>query len=292
MQTRSSSTNRRVTRQSTATQSAGGKRQALFQLEDPKPKRRRTTLATLSSTRTKEKSSISTTPISEAPLQHATLHEERDDLITLRKELELKDTEIERLTACAADREKEVAASERRQALDFLEEHYTCALCLDVMAHPLTLPHPHCGHSFCGICILKHFFSQYHRACGNWHENVSCPMCRGILNYTPSFTPSTSSRSLLSFPFAKNRAADSAICSLVQKLAGEKLPQKRGRGKGKSTASEDADEALALWRHGGTTRTDWLDRNQRGKTEVEYLCAAWATLTSQDFTALKDRLLV
>jgi hypothetical protein len=130
------------------------------------------------------------------------------------------------------------------------------------MAHPLTLPHPHCGHSFCGICILKHFFSQYHRACGNWHENVSCPMCRGLLNYTPSFTPSTSSRSLLSFPFAKNRAADSAICSLVQKLAGEKPPQKKGRGKGKSTASEDTDEALALWRHGGTTRNDWLDRNQ------------------------------
>jgi hypothetical protein len=289
MQTRSSSTNRRVTRQSTATQSAGAKRQALVQLEDPKPKRRRTTLATLSSSCAKEQSSIPTTSISAAP-HRTTLRQERDESTRLRKELKQRDAEIERLTICATDNKKEVEVSARRQALDFLEEHYTCALCLDVMAHPLTLPHPHCGHSFCGICILKHFFSQYHRACGSWHENVSCPMCRGILTYTPSFTPSTSSRSLLSFPFAKNRAANSAICSLVQKLAGEKPLQKKGRGKGKSKAIEDTDEALALWRHGGTARTDWLDRDQRGK--IEYLCGAWATLTSRDFTALKDRLLV
>lgn len=127
------------------------------------------------------------------------------------------------------------------------------------MAHPLTLPHPHCGHSFCGICILKHFFSQYHRACGDWHGNVSCPMCRGILSYTPSL-PSTSNRSLLSFPFAKNRAADSAICSLVQKLTG--VSQKKGRGKGKSKVIEETDEALALWRHGASASNDWVERNQ------------------------------
>lgn len=290
MQTRSSSTNRRVTRQTTAAQSTGVKRQALVQLQDTKRKRRRTTLATPSSSHTREQPCIPATSIS-ATSQHTTVDEEREESARLRKELKQKDAEIERLTARASEREKEVEVSECIQALKFLEEHYTCALCLDVMAHPLTLPHPHCGHSFCGICILKHFFSQYHRACGNWHENVSCPMCRGILNYTPSLS-STSARSWLTFPFAKNRAADSAICNLVQKLAGEKLPQKKGRGKAKSKASEETDEALALWRHGGSSRNDWVERNQRGKTEVEYLSTTWVTLNSQDFTTLKDRLLV
>lgn len=84
-------------------------------------------LATPSSSHTRAQPSIPATSISAAPYRTA-LDEERDELAKLRKELVQKDAEIQRLTACTLEREKEVEVSERRQALAFLEEHYTCAL--------------------------------------------------------------------------------------------------------------------------------------------------------------------
>lgn len=130
-------------------------------------------------------------------------------------------------------------------------------------AHPVTVPHPNCGHTFCAICMIKHFFSRFHRTCGGWHEHVECPMCRSILIYTPNQLP----RSLLTFPFAKNRMADAALVAMVDQLAiqietmgtpnpCENVDQTKGGIK------NDCGTLLGVWRVGGSSRTEWLERQE------------------------------
>lgn len=127
----------------------------------------------------------------------------------------------------------------------------------------MTVPHPNCGHTFCAICMVKHFFSRFHRTCGGWHEHVECPMCRSILIYTPNQLP----RSLLTFPFARNRMTDAAVVAMVDQLTMqiedicirnpcESVDQTKGGMK------IDYGGPLAVWRMGGSSRMEWLERRE------------------------------
>lgn len=134
---------------------------------------------------------------------------------------------------------------------------------LSSSAHPVTVPHPNCGHTFCALCMVKHFFSRFHRTCGGWHEHVECPMCRSILIYTPNQLP----RSLLTFPFAKNRMADAAVAAMIDQLTTqiesvgipnpcEDMEQTKGNIK------TECENPLAVWRTGGSSRVEWLERRE------------------------------
>ncbi|XP_006461828.1 hypothetical protein AGABI2DRAFT_70745 [Agaricus bisporus var. bisporus H97] len=206
----------------------------------------------------------------------------------------------------AATQLSQVAKREAQNALSQLEEHFTCALCYEIMAYPYTLNPARCGHTFCAICILKWFFSRLHRVCGGWHEAVDCPICRSVLMITPDRVP----RSGITFPFVPNRVASAVIESLIDKLAGSSLPvvkqedpealrisdadkegrkQKRGGPKVEDgSLSSEAD--LDGWRQGGASRNEWLKRDSDGKREMNILVQSWSMLGSHEFLILKQRL--
>ena len=132
-----------------------------------------------------------------------------------------------------------------------------------VRAHPVTVPHPNCGHSFCALCMLKHLFSRFHRTCGGWHEHVECPMCRSVLIYTPSQVP----RSLLTFPFAKNRIADAAVAAMIDQLTaqieGSCIPNRcEDMEQTKGGIKIGYESPLAVWRMGGSSRIEWFERQE------------------------------
>jgi hypothetical protein len=179
-----------------------------------------------------------------------------------------------------------------RDTLRFLEEHFTCALCLEIIAHPVTVPHPNCGHTFCAICMVKHFFSRFHRTCGGWHEHVECPMCRSILIYTPNSLP----RSPLTFPFAKNRMADAAVEAMLNQLTNRIDDMLDLRNycetleRSKRGSKIDCETPLLVWKSGGSSRMEWLERREKGRRELDYLSRNWPTITSHEFVMTKDRL--
>jgi len=288
MQTRSSA--KRVTRYST--RAARTSKRPLDSQEDmPELKRRRTTgkrsRPASSETETSQSTSGSSAPSdeeSEVVALRKTLQQVQEDYSALQHDKRQLDDIIRDIQH---DRDE----AQPRDALRFLEEHFTCALCLEIIAHPVTVPHPNCGHTFCAICMVKHFFSRFHRTCGGWHEHVECPMCRSILIYTPNQLP----RSLLTFPFAKNRMADAAVVAMVDQLT------KQIEDTGIPTPCENMDQTkggiridrtspLAVWRMGGSSRVEWLERRERGRQEVDYLSRNWSTISSHEFIKMKDRL--
>ena len=124
----------------------------------------------------------------------------------------------------------------------------------------MTIPHPNCGHTFCAICMLKHFFSRFHRTCGAWHEHVECPMCRSILIYTPNQLP----RSLLTFPFAKNRMTDAAVLAMIEQLTNQiegAILSCEGIELTKGGIKTDGP-SLAVWRVGASSRMEWFERRE------------------------------
>ncbi|KAJ7091362.1 hypothetical protein B0H15DRAFT_230734 [Mycena belliarum] len=202
----------------------------------------------------------------------------------------------------------QIAVRESKATLAQLEEHFTCALCYEIMAQPYSLNPGQCGHTFCALCILRHFFSRLHKACGGWHESVDCPMCRSLLVITPDRVP----RLDITFPFVPNRTAAAMCESMIEKLsqssAGSALVVKReesegnwpgsewdmewGRKKGKSKEEEEMEEEnvdLAGWREGGNLRADWLKKDREGKKEMLHLLKYWTTMRSQDFVDLKQK---
>ncbi|KAJ6518838.1 hypothetical protein C8R45DRAFT_6817 [Mycena sanguinolenta] len=202
-----------------------------------------------------------------------------------------------------------IVIRESKATLAQLEEHFTCPLCYEIMAQPYSLNPGQCGHTFCALCILRHFFSRLHRACGGWHESVDCPMCRSLLVITPDRTP----RLDITFPFVPNRTAAAMCESMIEKLsqstASSSLVVKReesegrwpgsewdmewGRKKGKSKEEEEMEEEnadLAGWREGGNTRTEWLKKDRQGKEEMTDLLRRWTSMRSQEFVNLKQRL--
>ncbi|RDB23322.1 hypothetical protein Hypma_009125 [Hypsizygus marmoreus] len=196
---------------------------------------------------------------------------------------------------------------EAQATLSQLEEHFTCALCYEILAYPYTLNPGQCGHTFCAICILKWFFSRLHIHCGAWHESVDCPICRSLLVITPDRVP----RPDITFPFVPNRTAAAVCESLIKKLANSPscgLVVKREDSEGvwasgswatgcgrKKDASKEAEEIgenadVAAWREGGITRAEWLKKDREGKKEMNYISKHWATLTSNDFRFMKQKL--
>ncbi|KAF5383556.1 hypothetical protein D9615_003530 [Tricholomella constricta] len=224
----------------------------------------------------------------------------------------------------------QIAEREAKAALAQLEEHFTCSLCYEIMAHPYTLNPGQCGHTFCAICILKWFFSRLHSHCGAWHESVDCPICRSLLVITPDRLP----RSDTTFPFVPNRTAAAVCESLIEKLRTPPpgpLAVKREDSEGawgwatgcsrKKDASKEADEKVdenadvASWREGGFMRTEWLKKDRQvypgssilllvaadsascslvfvreGKKEMNHVSKGWSNLTPHDFRSLKQKL--
>ncbi|KAF9561206.1 hypothetical protein CPC08DRAFT_664551 [Agrocybe pediades] len=209
----------------------------------------------------------------------------------------------------------QLAEREALSALKQLEDHFTCALCYEILAAPYSLRPAHCGHTFCGICVLKWFFSRLHRLCGAWHESVDCPICRSTLIPPHEDGP----RFLSSFPFVPNRVTASVIESLTEKLTNPPLisqakikreesetswasQSRKDRGRGCVRKREPSEEMepeknsdalnVAAWREGGHLRAEWLKKDREGKEEMAFLLNNWLTLESQDFVLMKDKLRV
>ncbi|PPQ67895.1 hypothetical protein CVT26_007095 [Gymnopilus dilepis] len=276
-----------------------------------------------------EGSSTSNTPTSSGPdrrrLKRITLAElERREKHLRLKAQDLEDRKGELEERIEALKKKEdqssnmmmsqLAEQECQLIIKQLEEHFTCALCYEILAAPYALNPPNCGHTFCGLCILKWFFSRLHRVCGLWHESVDCPICRSLLIPTPDLTP----RLQITFPFVPNRVTGSIVESLVEKLVKAPLSsqtqikreesedtwvsrtrKKRGRNciqkREPSEENEDASQKpldVTAWREGGHMRAEWLkkDRQEQGKEEMAYILKYWSTMGSQDFIALKQKL--
>ncbi|CAK5267702.1 unnamed protein product [Mycena citricolor] len=235
------------------------------------------------------------------------------ELVRREAALMIRETEYKRRSDELGKKEDEVSASmsqvavrESQAMLAVLEEHFTCALCYEIMAQPYSLNPGSCGHSFCALCILRHFFSRLHKACGGWHESVDCPMCRALLVITPDRTP----RLDITFPFVPNRTAAAVCESLIEKLScssvsarpivkqeesdGNEWKMERGCKKGKSKEEEEMEieegtSELMAWREGGNLRTDWLKKDLEGKKEMVYLFNHWTKLTGSDFIHLKQK---
>ncbi|KDR80663.1 hypothetical protein GALMADRAFT_1097534 [Galerina marginata CBS 339.88] len=207
----------------------------------------------------------------------------------------------------------QLAEQETRATLNQLEEHFTCPLCMESLAAPYSLSPSNCGHTFCGLCILKWFFSRLHRVCGLWHESVDCPICRSVLIPTPERTP----RPQATFPFVPNRVTASVIESLVEKLAkaplysqakikreesegtwGSQSSKNRGRGcvrKMEPPEERDSEKIsdildVTTWREGGHMRAEWLKKDREGKREMAYILKNWSTMGSQEFITMKLKL--
>ncbi|KAF9454264.1 hypothetical protein P691DRAFT_656521 [Macrolepiota fuliginosa MF-IS2] len=234
------------------------------------------------------------------------------NLLLKEQEYRLRIQQLDERMSSLLDREDEAAAKlsqlakkEAQNVLGQLEEHFTCALCYEIMAYPYTLNPGQCGHTFCAICILKWFFSRLHRVCGGWHEAVDCPICRSVLVITPDHVP----RPPTTFPFVPNRVATAVVESLVEKLARSSPPvvkqedpealrmsetdkegrkQKREVPKLEDDCSSEVD--LDAWREGGSLRIEWLKRDSDGKREMNNIVRSWSTLGSNDFLLLKQRL--
>jgi len=291
MQTRSSA--KRTTRQSTRT--IRDSKRPLDSREDiPEPKRRRIARKggrpVASETEAPQSSSGPSAPPDDDPSELADL---RRTLQQVQEDLSALQQDQRQLDDVTRGIQHDLDEAQPRDTLRFLEEHFTCALCLEIIAHPVTVPHPNCGHTFCALCMVKHFFSRFHRTCGGWHEHVECPMCRSILIYTPNQPP----RSLLTFPFAKNRIADAAVTAMVDQLT----TQVEGAGivrlcgdveQTKGGFKTECESPLAVWRMGGSSRIEWLERREKGRQEVDYLSRNWSTISSHEFIMIKDRLAV
>ncbi|KIL69326.1 hypothetical protein M378DRAFT_69950 [Amanita muscaria Koide BX008] len=234
----------------------------------------------------------------------------REKSVLLREqECKRKSDELNERTLLLSKREDEVtvmlaqmAEREARAALNDLEEHFTCPLCYEIMAHPISLSPGQCGHTFCATCILKWFFSRLHRPCGGWHEPVDCPMCRTHLIVTPERPP----RPNITFPFVPNRIASSMLESLVQKLARSALTPVIKKedidGSWVSEActaecvrftpkpkEEGISTEIILWGEGGSLRAEWLRKDRDGRREINDLLQRWENLESDDFIDLKHK---
>lgn len=89
-------------------------------------------------------------------------------------------------------------------------------------------------------------------------------MCRSVLIYTPNQIP----RSLLTFPFAKNRIADAAVTAMIDQLTTQiesaSIPNicEDMEQQTKGGIKIDRESPLAVWRMGGSSRIEWFQRRE------------------------------
>jgi len=213
----------------------------------------------------------------------------------LKKKQEDLDSQAQNIDTIMKEKEKEMT-------LAFLDDNFSCALCCEIIACPYSPTSVDCGHSFCAICLLKWFFSRLHRACGSWHESVACPFCRTPLAHTPPDPP----RHLSTFPFAPNRLADASIRAALEKLASSTSPDNQGllnpedgggnqanrasRVKKEESVGLGPESDMDSWLEGGRSRVEWSARERRGHSEMVDIRNRWPRLTSDEFTAIKNRL--
>ncbi|KAI4521079.1 hypothetical protein K525DRAFT_256980 [Schizophyllum commune Loenen D] len=292
--------------------SQGKPASATTDAQDPPVKRRR-----LSHADPLESCSARATSGRRGKLTHAEVLKREKRVAKLELDYQERSEELKRRYASLIEREKEVATALDRVAerdaqstLSQLQELFTCPLCYEVLTVPYSLNPSLCGHTFCGICILKWFFSRLHEPCGGWHESVDCPICRQLLVITPDRTP----RLEFTCPFVPNRVAATACETLVERLtvnacaassARIKLELSEGPLKSRlkrdceershdrlvdDGGSEDSVQGLEAWTEGGSMRTEWLRKQAEGKQEMNELISKWTTLKSPDFIRIKRRL--
>ncbi|EIN09570.1 hypothetical protein PUNSTDRAFT_65972, partial [Punctularia strigosozonata HHB-11173 SS5] len=227
---------------------------------------------------------------------------------------EQRAAQLAREVACAdrlaREAEEKLLAVEirvRRCALLQLEDQFTCPLCFDIISAPYVLNGATCGHTFCASCILKWYLARMHD-CGSWHENVVCPMCRSALIHTPDLGDNP--RSIFYCPFTPNRVADTAIKTLVRKVATSgtlstpgheptsvaDTPTKRRRGKvsakgvfESAVAGTDPGDPLLSWMDSqGANLVEWRRRGEEGQAAMDRLRTNWHRLDNADFVLMKE----
>ncbi|KII85880.1 hypothetical protein PLICRDRAFT_44302 [Plicaturopsis crispa FD-325 SS-3] len=228
------------------------------------------------------------------------LSEREKDFERRNKKLEEQLQEVSRLGQEAQRLIDQCELRSAKARLEQLEEHFTCALCYEIIASPYSLNPGACGHTFCATCILKWFFSRLHSACGSWHDYVDCPICRARVILTPDGEEIP--RSMLTFPFVPNRTAEGIIREIMDKLLSAPVPdggnadkKKRGRKRKRGTIKEEAEvpdvgsefQPLRAWKEGGTVRAEWKTRDRDGRALMTRLHQQWSMLTGDDFCALK-----
>ncbi|XP_057208681.1 E3 ubiquitin/ISG15 ligase TRIM25-like [Triplophysa rosa] len=87
------------------------------------------------------------------------------------------------------------------------QDRYSCAICLDLLKDPVTIP---CGHSYCMRCIDKCWNTEDPR------RAYSCPQCRHIFNSKPSLNRST----VLAEIMERVRDTTPQVSESAQSLAG------------------------------------------------------------------------
>ncbi|XP_026988524.2 tripartite motif-containing protein 65 [Tachysurus fulvidraco] len=86
-----------------------------------------------------------------------------------------------------------------------MEEHsLTCIICLERYKYPVTIP---CGHTFCKVCISKHW-DQIERG-GHQNTSFNCPVCKKTFTERPTLNRNVS-LSVLSEVAANSKAERAA----------------------------------------------------------------------------------
>lgn len=86
-----------------------------------------------------------------------------------------------------------------------MEEHsLTCIICLERYKYPVTIP---CGHTFCKVCISKHW-DQIEQG-GHQNTSFNCPVCKKNFSERPTLNRNVS-LSVLSEVAANSKAERAA----------------------------------------------------------------------------------
>ncbi|TFL05351.1 hypothetical protein BDV98DRAFT_590036 [Pterulicium gracile] len=167
-------------------------------------------------------------------------------LLAREQSLDMRLSSLEIREAELCDREKALEATIKRRrataAYQQLQDHFTCAMCFDALSDPHSFSS--CGHAFCALCALKHFFSRLHEACGSWHEHVDCPVCRCPLLLPEEKAP----RHQSTFPFVRCFGFGQLVreCVIAVGDIGEGMGEPEMEG----------------WRVGGADRVDWEKKSR------------------------------
>ncbi|KAK3560018.1 hypothetical protein QTP86_033815 [Hemibagrus guttatus] len=102
-----------------------------------------------------------------------------------------------------------------------MEEHsLTCSICLERFKYPVTIP---CGHTFCKVCISKHW-DQMEQG-GSQNTSFNCPICKKTFSPRPTLNRNVS-------------------LSVLSEVAGNNAPESAAGTAGRTDRIEDGSEEL------------------------------------------------